>query len=283
MSRPDVLVDIGVNLAHRSFAQDLPQVIARARDAGVLHQVVTGTSLEQSRRAVELAGRYPKMLTATVGVHPHAARTLTADTLSRLRVVVEAHAESVVAIGECGLDYYRELSSRKQQREAFQAQLSLAVDMRLPVFLHERHAHADFLPILSEFRPDLVGAVVHCFTGSRAELDAYLELGCHIGLTGWLCDPRRGGDVLALAKHLPRDRLMLETDAPFLLPRGIQTGPGRRNEPAFLPAVLAAAAEAGGQSCAALARQTTDNAVGFFGLRLEQPSTGESATCAEAL
>ncbi|MBK7580332.1 MAG: TatD family hydrolase [Myxococcales bacterium] len=274
------LIDIGVNLGHRSFARDRSAVLARARAAGVVQQVVTGTSTEGSRSAVGLAREHPGLLFATAGIHPHSASELNASSIATLRELREREASPVVAIGECGLDYDRDFSPRPVQRRCFAAQLALAAELALPVFLHEREAHEDFAAILREHRASLTGAVLHCFTGGRAQLGAYLELGCHIGITGWIADERRGAALRETVPAIPAGRLMLETDAPFLLPRSAPKSVGRRNEPAFLPLVLAAVAAVTGRDARELALDTTRTAQRFFGL---PAATLEMATAAGEL
>jgi TatD DNase family protein len=259
------LIDIGVNLGHRSFASDLPAVLGRAREAGVAHMVVTGTSLEGSARAVELAMAHPGLLSATAGVHPHDAKRWNGDSPARLAAL--ADRRYVLALGECGLDFDRDFSPRPDQERCFAAQLELAVTKGLPVFLHERAAHERFAAILAEHRPRLCDAVVHCFTGTKAELHRYLDLDCHIGITGWICDERRGLPLRELVPSIPSNRLMLETDAPFLTPRDIKPTP-KRNEPGFLPHVAQAVAKARGEPVAAVAEASTATACKFFGLVL---------------
>jgi len=264
------LIDIGVNLTHRQFAKDRLQVIERARAAGVVEQVVTGTSLAASRAALLLARDYAGELWSTAGIHPHNASEYDAATLETLRTSFAERGargeQLVVAVGECGLDYDRDFSPREAQRRCFAAQLGLAVELEKPVFLHERAAHSDFLAILAEHRSSLRGAVVHCFTGTSAELDAYLELDCHIGITGWLLDERRAGDLRRAVPRVPLERLLIETDAPFLLPPQAKKSHGRRNEPALLPLVLDGVARVMGKGSQEVARATTENARRFFGL-----------------
>jgi TatD DNase family protein len=256
------LVDIGANLTHAAFRADLDGVLGRARAHGVAQIVVTGTSISESRQAAELAEAHG--LHATAGVHPHHARECDETTIPALREIA-AHPR-VVAVGECGLDFNRNYSPHPDQERWFEAQLALARELGKPVFLHSRDAHPRFAQILR--RHDVGKGVAHCFTGEAPELRAYLDLGLYIGITGWICDERRGGHLLALVKEIPEDRLLVETDAPYLTPRDLRPQPkARRNEPAFLPHVLRAVARARGAAPEALAEATTRNARTLFGLR----------------
>ncbi|MEZ4437064.1 MAG: TatD family hydrolase, partial [bacterium] len=228
------MIDIGVNLADKRFAADRDAVVERARAAGVSAMVLTGTRLATSRAVAALAAGRPGVLYATAGVHPHDAKSVDGETAGALRAL--AARPEVVAIGECGLDYDRDFSPRPAQREAFAMQLGLAVELGMPTFLHARAAHADLCRIIAD-HPEVDG-VVHCFTGGPAEAEAYLALGLHIGVTGWICDDRRADELRAAVRHIPLDRLMLETDAPYLTPRDLRPKPkGGRNEPALLPHV----------------------------------------------
>lgn len=258
------LVDIGANLGHKQFSHDRAAVLQRARGAGVRRLLVTGTSVASTREAVALAREQPGLLFATAGIHPHDASQASSAALDELAAL--ARLPEVKAVGECGLDFDRDFSPRPAQEAAFEAQLELAAALQLPVFLHERAAHERFLAILSRARPRLSKAVVHCFTGSDRELDAYLALDLHIGITGWICDDRRGAGLRPLMTRVPAGRLMIETDAPFLLPPKAKVGGGRRNEPAFLPHVLEEIARATGRPAAELAAETTRTAELFFGL-----------------
>lgn len=265
MPSPSPLIDIGANLTHDSFDDDLDAVLARAADAGVKQLILTGSSSDSSRAAADLAARHPGRLFATAGVHPHHASGYANGTERLLREL--AARPEVLAIGECGLDYYRNFSPREAQLDAFKAQLELAVECALPVFLHQRDAHDDFLTVLEPYRGRITRGVAHCFTGDRAMLHDYLELGLSVGITGWLCDERRGRRLYDIAAEIPIDKLMIETDAPYLLPRTLRPKPpSRRNEPAYLPEVLRVLAEARGESALALAQATTLNARAFFGI-----------------
>jgi len=264
-NRAAELIDIGVNLAHDSFDADRDAVMQRAADAGVRQMIVTGASEDGTTRAIGLARAHPGRLFGTAGVHPHHAADLTPEALGRLQALAQDPA--VVAVGECGLDYFRDFSPRELQRRAFGWQLEIAVATQKPVFLHQRDAHDDFLAMLREHAPRLAGGVAHCFTAGAPERDAYLELGLHIGITGWICDERRGLHLRDVVKGIPADRLLLETDAPYLLPRDLAPAPkSRRNEPQHLPHVAAAVAAARGESVETLARTATDNTRRLFRL-----------------
>lgn len=259
------LIDIGLNLAHDSFDHDRDAVLQAARAVGVVQMVLTGTSIESSDKAASLAVEHPGVLYCTVGVHPHEAGQYNVDTSARLQRL--AQLPPVVAIGETGLDFYRDFSPRHVQESAFAEQLSLGVTTQLPVFLHQRDAHQRFLPILKEQRDRLSRAVVHCFTGTRDELFDYLDLDCYIGITGWVCDERRGLPLQELLKDIPPERLLLETDAPYLQPRTLRPKPKtRRNEPANLVWVLATVADCLGRHPQEIAATTTRNARVFFDL-----------------
>lgn len=259
------LIDIGPNLAHESFQSDLPDVIQRARDVGVMQMVVTGSDGPSALAAADFGQQYPGQLFATAGLHPHHADTWDTATLALFRQL--ATRPEVVALGEMGLDFFRDISPRADQERAFHQQLQLAVELQRPVFLHQRDAHARFLPILKEYRDALPGAVAHCFTGSGDELNDYLDLDLHIGITGWICDERRGAHLLDIVGRIPPHRLMLETDSPYLMPRNIRPRPKtRRNEPANLPHVLVTVAAARGESEADVANATTATARAFFDL-----------------
>jgi TatD DNase family protein len=257
------LIDIGANLSHPAFHADLPAVIARARRAGVTAIVVTGTSVAESVNALKLAAAYPEAVHATAGVHPHHARECDASTIPALRVL--AQQPRVVAIGECGLDFNRNYSPHPDQEKWFVAQLELAIEVKKPLFLHSRDAFPRFPEILKQYK--LPKAVAHCFTGEKAELHAYLDLGLYVGITGWICDERRGAHLLELVRDIPADRLMLETDSPYLTPRDLRPQPkARRNEPAHLPHILRTVARALGRPPEQVAEETTRNAKAFFGL-----------------
>jgi TatD DNase family protein len=257
------LIDIGSNLSRDRFDDDRGAVLQRAAAAGVAQIVVTGSSEESTRRAIELASTHAGVLFATAGVHPHHAADLTVDTLPALQTL--ARDVRVVAVGECGLDYFRDFSPRDLQRRAFAWQLELAASTGKPVFLHQRDAHADFIATLREHR--VTRGVAHCFTAGEKERDEYLALGLHIGITGWINDERRGLHLREVVKGIPVGRLLIETDAPYLLPRDIKPAPKtRRNEPSYLPYVVRAIANARGETAESVAAASTAAAREFFGL-----------------
>jgi TatD DNase family protein len=260
------LIDIGANLTHDSFDADRDAVLARAAAAGVARILVTGTSVTGSVQAAALCDAYPERLFATAGVHPHHAAEFDAHSAAALRSLLTAR--QFVAVGECGLDFFRDYSPRDAQRSAFAAQLELAAEVGKPVFLHQRDAHDEFVAMLAPLRAALAGGVAHCFTGGPRELGAYLKLDLHIGVTGWVCDERRGAELRAAVPLIPLDRLLVETDAPYLLPRDLTPKPqSRRNEPQFLAHVLERVAALLGQPAAVVAKATTANAERLFGLR----------------
>lgn len=259
------LIDIGCNLTHDSFDADRAAVLGRAVEAGVHTMIVTGGTAQGSSEALELAMAHPELLYATAGVHPHHAADYDEPADKLLREL--CRHEKVVAAGETGLDYFRDFSPRDAQRHAFEAQLQIGVDSKLPMFLHLRDAHEDFLSILKSRRDQLSDVVVHCFTGNRDELHAYLDLDCYIGITGWICDERRGTHLKDDVSEIPANRLLLETDAPYLKPRNLRPKvKTNRNEPQWLPWILGTLAACRHEHPAALAAQTTENARRFFRL-----------------
>ena len=259
------LIDIGANLTSTAFDLDRDDVIRRAVDAGVTRMIATGTSVGESKKAADLAEQHRGVLWSTAGVHPHDARLCDESTIPALREL--ARGDQVVAIGECGLDFNRNHSPQPTQKRWFEAQVDLAAELSMPLFVHERDAAAEVYEILGRYRPRLPAVVVHCFTGERGALETYLEMDVHIGITGWICDERRGGHLHDLVGLIGDDRLMVETDAPYLLPRTIRPRPkGRRNEPAHLPHVVDVIAAASGRTFEEVAGATMRTAEAFFGL-----------------
>jgi TatD DNase family protein len=274
----DDLIDIGLNLTHDSYDADRNSVIADALAAGVTRMIVTGTSVTASVQAAELALTRPGVLYATAGIHPHHASEFDAHSIHALSRLIDTKA--AVAVGECGLDYFRDFSPREDQLRAFEAQLELAGASNAPVFLHQRDAHPDMLRLLTKHRNSLTGGVAHCFTGDSEQIRAYLDLDLYIGITGWICDERRGDALRQAVRRLPIDRLLLETDAPYLLPRDLDPSPkDRRNEPKFLPHIADRVARLMAMPAADVARAATRNAERLFSLSpaINQDDAGRTA------
>jgi TatD DNase family protein len=259
------LIDIGANLTHESFRADFSDVLARASAHGVGRMIVTGASREGSEHALALARASGGRLFATAGVHPHHAIDYDDATDALLRRL--AAEPEVRAVGETGLDYNRNYSPREVQRDVFERQLAIAAEFGMPLFLHQRDAHHDFLALLKRYRGRVPAAVVHCFTDTGEALRDYLDLDCHIGITGWICDERRGGHLRELVKLIPANRLMLETDAPYLLPRTLRPMPkDRRNEPMYLAHIRDEVAKDRGETREAVTEASTRTAEAFFRL-----------------
>jgi len=261
----DPLTDIGLNLTHDSFDADRDDVIQRAEAAGVARFIITGSTVTHSARALELAQAQPGKFFATAGIHPHYAKDFDQHSGDALRNLLKN--PEVVAVGECGLDFFRDISPRAEQETAFAAQLDLAIETELPVFLHQRVAHERFVGLLKPVRGRLAGGVAHCFTGGIDELRPLLDMDLYIGITGWLCDERRGNDLRAAVAEIPLDRLLIETDAPYLLPRDLAEKPRtRRNEPSYLPHILSRVAAALEEPVERVAEATRRNTERLFRL-----------------
>jgi len=230
---PSRWFDAGVNLFSAQFDQDRAQVVSQAHTAGVSGLLLISSDLGETQLNQQFCTAHCGSFT-TAGVHPHQADHVSTDWLQQLELLLQQ--PEVVAVGECGLDYNRMFSAKQQQLRVFSAQLSLAKQYTKAVYLHERDAFTDQIDLLKTYQVD--HGIAHCFTGDVNQLRAYLDLGLYIGITGWLCDERRGTDLQQALKFVPLDRLVLETDAPYLLPRNLTDKPkSRRNEPAFLPAI----------------------------------------------
>lgn len=260
------MFDIGVNLTSAQFAKDRHQVVERAKQAGVAGLLITGTHLKASQEAQKIAAQYTDYCWSTAGVHPHDASTWTESVAQRIRLLSQHN--NVVAIGECGLDFNRNFSTPEQQEQAFIAQLELAVELNMPLFLHCRDAHKRFLALLRPYLSQVPGTVVHCFTDDRATLEAYLALDISIGITGWVCDERRGLDLRKLMPLIPQDKLLFETDAPYLLPRDLKPKPeSHRNEPLYLSHIVTEVAKLRGDDPLQLGQIAVENTCRLFRLK----------------
>ena len=259
------LIDIGANLSHESFSYDLEDVINSAQAAGVSHIIITGTDQKSNEAALSLSQSRPEFFSCTAGFHPHVAESFDEKALLSIRAL--ASKKECIAIGETGLDFNRNFSTAESQLKAFEEHLKLAAEIRLPLFLHQRDAHSEFVRLLRQYRDRIVGGVVHCFTDNEQALEDYLALDMYIGITGWICDERRGGGLQELAGQIPADRLLIETDSPYLLPRTIRPKPkSRRNEPKHLIEVLHALEQYCGRPAEQLAVETSENAKRLFGI-----------------
>lgn len=264
MTAPTLLTDIGLNLASPQFSRDKAEVLARARAAGVHRFVLTGVSVASAAECADLSDTITEGdCYFTAGVHPHHAASLNEEGIARLRDLLQ-HPRAVAG-GETGLDYFRDIAPRAVQRQAFARQVELAIDAGKPLFLHERGAHEDFVAVLAGFGKDLPRCVVHCFTGTAAEARDYVARGYYLGITGWIGQRRRNADLLAAMQEIPLERLLLETDAPYLTPDGVATRVPRRNEPEVLPKVAALVAQAVGLPARELAVAVENNTRLFFG------------------
>lgn len=266
------IVDIGANLTNHQFRRDLPQVLRRAEESGLEAILITGTSMASSRDGIALVRRRQEnnrklKLFSTVGVHPHDAKTFDEDaTLHEMRQLITENPGVVCAVGECGLDFNRDFSPRDKQERVFRVQVELACELQLPLFLHERDAHETFVKVLTPFLESgrLPPVVVHCFTGSESELRKYISMGFYIGLTGFVCMDSRGHKLRQSASLIPLDKLMIETDAPYMYPYGNNSR--SRCEPKDLRVIVHTLASCFREKPDTIAAATTKNSRKFFAL-----------------
>lgn len=255
-----ILIDTHAHLDHERFKDDVDQVIERAKLAKVQSIVTVGADLASSRQAVEFAKRYPDVI-ATVGVHPHDADSVSDSILHEITMLAED--EGVVAIGEIGLDYHYDFSPRDAQRRVFAIQISLARELGLPIVVHVREAYPDVMSILKSERAEEVGGIIHCFSGDREVAKDCLDMGFYISVGGILTFANSQA-LREIIRGLPMDRILLETDAPYLTPVPYR---GKRNEPAYVVHVAEALANLKGITFCEVAEATTLNACKLFGLR----------------
>lgn len=259
-------IDIGVNLTNSRFDKDRDEVIQNACSSGVISQIITGTSLQESISAFELTQNYDNLF-STAGCHPHDAKDFNQEALFSLKQLLQN--PKVVAVGECGLDFNRNFSPPEVQESVFRQQLELAIEVDKPLFLHERDASEQMLKILANYQSELPKLVIHCFTGDRHTLEAYLDRGCYIGITGWVCDERRGQELADIIHLIPDNRLMIETDSPYLIPRDLRPKPkSNRNLPEYLPHIAKKVAECRSQTWEHIAATSCQNTIEFFNLKI---------------
>ena len=228
------LFDIACNFSSDRFEKDLNKVIKRAKDNNVTKFLLVSASLKDAEKVNKIYQDNKDSCFLTIGSHPHHANEFNSSSPSEMKRLIDEYKPH--SVGETGLDFFRNISSYEEQLFAFEEQIRIAIETNLPLFLHQRDAHDDFLKIISKYKNDISKAVVHCFTGTQKELDDYLEMEFSIGLTGWICDERRNIDLRKSLKNIPLDKLMIETDCPYLIPRNLNNKPkNNRNEPAYLP------------------------------------------------
>jgi TatD DNase family protein len=254
-----ILIDSHAHLDMKKFDTDRDQVVSRALSAGVRQIITIGTDTKSSMKAVALTERYPCVF-ATAGIHPHNADR--ADYHDLKRIALLAKREKAVAIGEIGLDFYRNLSSRKKQRDLFHQQLDIALSLDLPVVIHDREAHEEVLETLSSFKRNGSKGVIHCFSGDYGLAKTFMEMGYYISIPGiiTLKNARQMQDVAA---KIPLKKMLLETDAPFLTPLPHR---GQRNEPSFVIHTARKVAELRGIPFEEVAQRTSNNTCQLFNL-----------------
>ena len=255
-------IDIGVNLLDESFNKDLDEVLDRSFGSNVNILINTSSSIEEAKRSLDLTKRYPSKIYTTAGIHPHNASMADEQLKSNLLEIIKN--KSVVAIGECGLDYFRNFSPKEKQLSVFKTHLEAAKESGLPLFLHQRDAHEDFLNCLNDMLDTPILGVAHCFTGNADQMKTYLDMGLYIGITGWICDERRNDELIKAVKQLPLDRVLIETDSPYLIPRSLKKS--RRNEPMHLPVIAEKLAAEMDIEPSALVTHTLSNSMKLFNL-----------------
>ena len=227
------IADIACNFTSDRFDNDLDEVIDRAIANHITKFGLICSRLRDIDKLLEIYNRYSKDVFFTIGVHPHHANEINAEYLKKLKEVINNNNPH--AIGETGLDFFRNLSTYEEQIFAFEEQIKIAIDTNKPLFLHQRDSHDDFIKILRKYSSDINKSVVHCFTGTKEQLNDYLELDCYIGVTGWICDAKRNVELRKTIKNIPLERLMIETDCPYLIPKNLEEKPkNSRNEPTYL-------------------------------------------------
>ena len=264
MDNKHALIDIGANLTHSQLLNNIHTVIENFKKVRVDKVIITSSDIHDTEMALDLIEKFPNLFYTTVGFHPHNAKNFKEKDLEYMENL--AKNPNVISIGECGLDYYREYSPRNQQILCFEKQLFLSSKLNLPIFLHERGAHHDFCSILEKYMEKINNCVVHCFTGTKEELLRYIDLGCYIGITGWITDMERGSHLHDIIQLVPEDRLLVETDSPYLIPRNIDKKHGRINEPAYLPYIVKAISQCLNKNMKYVCDKTYENTKMFFNI-----------------
>ena len=257
------IADIACNFTSDRFDNDLDEIIDRAIVNNITKFGLICSQLSDLDKLLEIYHRYSKNMFFTIGVHPHHANEINKEYLYKLKEVINKNNPH--AIGETGLDFYRNLSTYEEQIFAFEEQIKIAIDTNKPLFLHQRDSHDDFIKILRKYSSDINKSVVHCFTGTQQQLDDYLELDCYIGVTGWICDKKRNVELRKTVRNIPLSRLMIETDCPYLIPKNLPEKPkNNRNEPINLNHIVSEIAMLMGIDEETLRKDTFKNTINFF-------------------
>ena len=257
------IADIACNFTSERFDKDLDGVINRAITNKITKFALICSRLGDLEKLLEIYNRFAKDMFFTIGVHPHHANEINDEYLKRLKEAIRDNNPH--AIGETGLDFYRNLSTYEEQVLAFEEQIKIAIDTNKPLFLHQRNSHEDFIKILRKYSSDITKAVVHCFTGTQEQLNDYLELNCYIGVTGWICDEKRNVELRKTIKNIPLEKLMIETDCPYLIPKNLTNKPkNNRNEPCNLNHIASEIAILMEINENTLRKKTYENAINFF-------------------
>lgn len=260
------LIDIGCNLTHKALLPHIEEIAHQCQHDHIEHIIITGTSVTESHQAFNLTQQYPGFLYSTAGVHPHDAKDWNSDTIDSLKQLLDY--DTVKAVGETGLDFNRNYSPKEHQISAFEQQVELAILLQKPLFLHQSDAHDAFFSVLKNSRDKLPPVVVHCFTDTKKALFDYLDEGFYIGITGWICDPKRGKELQIIANNIPINRLMIETDAPYLLPKTLLPKPkSNNNQPYYLPHIAQTLANLYELPYDLLSSHTRENSLSFFNLQ----------------
>ena len=258
-----ILFDSHCHIDDKSYDKDLDEVMRRAAESGVKAMTVVGIDRATAKKAIAIAQKWPNLYTS-VGVHPHDAIQCSAQVLEELRDLAQTH-DCVKAWGETGLDFNRMFSPQEDQEACFAAQLYMAGKLDLPLIFHERDSGGRFYQILKSEGPESRKGVVHCFSGTKEEMFKYLDLGYHIGITGILTIQKRGAYLREIVPHIPENKILIETDAPYLTPAP-QKNKTRRNEPAFVASVLTRLAEIRNTDPEDLSQIIFDNTTRFYGI-----------------
>ena len=257
------IADIACNFTSERFDKDLDEVINRAVANKITKFGLICSRMSDVNKLLKIYEQYSKNMFYTIGVHPHHANEINDDYLKKLKD--EITTNNPHAIGETGLDFFRNLSTYEEQIYAFEEQIKIAIDTNKPLFLHQRDSHDDFIKILRKYSSDISKAVVHCFTGTQEQLDDYLELDFYIGVTGWICDEKRNVELRKTIKNIPLEKLMIETDCPYLIPKNLVEKPkNNRNEPSNLNHIINEIAELMEIDIDILRKQTFINTINYF-------------------